>query len=132
MEKIVLDAYAAVAFFFNEKGADIVERLLIEAKEKNIHILMSSVNYGECFYAVLKKAGPDAAIKAINMLDFIPVDVIDINRDIALLAGSYKAAKKMSFADCFAAAVARIHKAAIVTGDREFKEVEKEIRIIWI
>jgi ribonuclease VapC len=66
------------------------------------------------------------------MIDAIPVKIADADRNIALLAGSYKAAKKMSFADCFCAATARIHGASIVTGDREFKEVEDEINVMWI
>jgi ribonuclease VapC len=132
MEKIVLDTYAVISFFYNEKGADDVEKILINAKEKNIPIFISAVNYGELFYAVLKKSGADAAMKAIEMIDLIPVEVIEVDRNLALLAGSYKATKKMSFADCFSAALAKIFNAAIVTGDREFFKVEKEVKILWI
>jgi PIN domain nuclease of toxin-antitoxin system len=132
MEKIVLDTHAALAFFFNEKGAGKAEDIISAAKRASTPILMSAVNYGELFYAVQKKAGRAAAIKARDMLDAIPVDIVDAGRDMALLAGSYKAENKMSFADCFCAALARIHNAAIVTGDREFAEVEGEIRVIWI
>ena len=122
MEKIALDTHAAAAFFYNEPGADIVEQILLKTRKKNAAVIMSAVNYGELFYAVLKKSGNEAALKARDMID----------RNIALLAGSYKAAKKMSFADCFCAATARIHGASIVTGDREFKEVEDEINVMWI
>jgi len=38
----------------------------------------------------------------------------------------------MSFADCFAAALAKQNKAHLVTGDREFKQVEGEIAISWL
>ena len=51
---------------------------------------------------------------------------------MARVAGKYKASKKMSYADCMAAALAKIHRAELITGDREFKEVEKEIKICWI
>jgi predicted nucleic acid-binding protein len=39
--------------------------------------------------------------------------------------------KKMSWADCFAAAPAKLEKAEIYTGDSEFKRVEREIKVIW-
>jgi hypothetical protein len=35
----------------------------------------------------------------------------------------------MSFADCFAAALAKQKRATLLTGDLEFKQVEKEITI---
>jgi predicted nucleic acid-binding protein len=38
----------------------------------------------------------------------------------------------MSYADCFAAALAKHKKAHLVTGDTEFKQVESEIQIIWL
>jgi len=38
----------------------------------------------------------------------------------------------MSYADCFAAALAKLHKAELVTGDKDFKQVESEIKILWI
>jgi predicted nucleic acid-binding protein len=47
-------------------------------------------------------------------------------------AAIYKATKKMSYADAFGAALAKIKNAEFVTGDPEFKEVEKEIKINWL
>jgi len=38
----------------------------------------------------------------------------------------------MSYADCFAAAAALMNKATLITGDKEFGEVEGEINIEWI
>jgi predicted nucleic acid-binding protein len=38
----------------------------------------------------------------------------------------------MSYADCFAAALAKSRKAELVTGDKEFKQVESEITVRWL
>ena len=38
----------------------------------------------------------------------------------------------MSYADCFSAALAKQQNAELVTGDPEFKAVEKEIKINWL
>jgi len=38
----------------------------------------------------------------------------------------------MSYADCYAAALAKLRKAKLVTGDRDFKQVEGEIKVMWI
>jgi predicted nucleic acid-binding protein len=47
-------------------------------------------------------------------------------------AAIFKATRRMSYADCFCAALARIKNAEFVTGDREFKEVEADIKIAWL
>ena len=39
---------------------------------------------------------------------------------------------KMSYADAFAAALAKVKKADLVTGDNEFKPLDGEIKISWI
>jgi predicted nucleic acid-binding protein len=38
----------------------------------------------------------------------------------------------MSYADCFAAALAKERKSDLVTGDKEFKQVEGEVSIRWL
>jgi ribonuclease VapC len=38
----------------------------------------------------------------------------------------------MPYADCFAAALARMRRAELVTGDEDFKMVEKDVKILWI
>ena len=43
-----------------------------------------------------------------------------------------KATYRISLADAFAAALARRRKAELVTGDPEFKPLEREIKIRWL
>ena len=38
----------------------------------------------------------------------------------------------MSYADCFAAALAKEKKTELLTGDKEFKQAEGEIKIHWL
>ena len=45
---------------------------------------------------------------------------------------SYFPTGRMSYADCFAAALAKLRKAELVTGDKEFKQVEGEVKVLWI
>ncbi|MGQ0523964.1 MAG: PIN domain-containing protein, partial [Betaproteobacteria bacterium] len=48
------------------------------------------------------------------------------------IAASLKARHRMSYADCFAAALAKHHKADLVTGDKEFKQVEGDVSVHWL
>jgi predicted nucleic acid-binding protein len=64
-------------------------------------------------------------------IELVPVDTDDL--ELVRQAAHFKATKKMSYADCFAAAVAKIQNAELVTGDSEFKVVESELKKIrWL
>jgi ribonuclease VapC len=39
---------------------------------------------------------------------------------------------RIAYADCFAAALAKSRKAELITGDKEFKLLEGEIKVEWI
>ncbi len=66
------------------------------------------------------------------MLKGLPIEFHPVHRPLADLAADYKARFKMSLADAFAAALAKEKKTELVTGDAEFKPLEKEIKINWL
>ena len=51
---------------------------------------------------------------------------------MAKRAADFKARHRLSYADCFAAALAQQRRVELVTGDREFRPLESEIRIHWL
>jgi predicted nucleic acid-binding protein len=67
-------------------------------------------------------------------LSRLPIDIVGVGDDLTLArqAAIFKATHKMSYADCFAAALAKARNAELITGDPEFKELEKEIKIGWL
>ncbi len=58
-------------------------------------------------------------------------DVRPVPNSVIFQAAEYKAEFSISYADCFALAAAIKQKAAIVTGDPEFKKVEHIVEIVW-
>jgi ribonuclease VapC len=62
----------------------------------------------------------------------MPVEIRPADEEMTLEAARLKAAGGLSYADCFAAALAKKKKCELVTGDKEFKQVEKEVKIRWI
>ena len=73
-------------------------------------------------------AADDVAVDLSQM----PIELVEADLHLAKQAATYKATHKMSYADAFAAALAKIKNAELVTGDPEFKAVEKEIKINWL
>ncbi len=61
-----------------------------------------------------------------------PIEFHPADRPLAEAAADFKARFKISLADAFAAALAKERKAELVTGDPEFKPLEKEIKIHWL
>jgi predicted nucleic acid-binding protein len=62
----------------------------------------------------------------------MPIEIVPADLYQTQQAAIYKATHKMSYADCFAAALAKSKNAELLTGDPEFKEMEKEIKIAWL
>ena len=128
----VLDAHAVAAYFEKEPGYEKVQGMLTEAASQGKPLLLSAVNWGEVFYVTLREHGSEAAHRIAKVLEEFPVEVVSVDIKLAHQAAIYKASHKMSYADCFAAALAKIRKGTLVTGDKDFKQVEDDIRMSWL
>jgi ribonuclease VapC len=129
---VVLDSHALVAYFRDEAGAEQVEALLAKAAASERPLHMTEVNYAEAKYTLIRKDGPEAWEASARILTGLPIEFHPVTRALADQAAIYKAAHKMRLADAFAVALAREKKAELVTGDPEFKPLEKEVRIHWL
>jgi ribonuclease VapC len=128
----VLDSFALIAYFGDEPGAETMENLLVTAGKKDTPLHMTDVNYAEVKYSIVKKDGAEAWEEAAKILQGLPIDFHSTSRALADTAADFKARFKISLADAFAAALAKEKKAELVTGDPEFKPLEKEIKISWL
>jgi len=128
----VLDAQALLAFFGKELGYDKVESALINALDTGSILLMTSVNFGEVYYVILRRKGQEKAEEIAKSIQTLPIEIVDVDESLAKEAGRFKVQHKISYADCFAAALAKMNKCELLTGDREFEQLKREIRITWI
>jgi predicted nucleic acid-binding protein len=129
---IVLDAWAIMAYLEDEEAAEEVANTIADAHEDDIPLIMSVVNAGEVWYIIAREASLADAERSIAQLMQLGIEFIDADWSLAREAGGYKSKHKMSFADCFAAALAKQRKALLLTGDPEFKQVEQEVAIKWL
>lgn len=128
----VLDAYALTAYFEKEPGYAKVQEFLTEAASSGRRLLLSAVNWGEVFYVTYREHGKASADQIARLIEEFPIEVVSVDVPIAHQAAIYKATHKMSYADCLAAALAKFRKATLVTGDKDFKQVEEEVKIQWL
>ncbi len=128
----VLDSWAIMAYLEDEPAGALVETLLVEAHADAVPLLMCVANVAEIWYTFAREATPDEADQALAELKQLGITFLDVTLDLALEAARFKAQHRMSLADCFAAALAKAHKATLVTGDQEYKQVDGSLNIIWL
>jgi predicted nucleic acid-binding protein len=132
MAKAVLDAHALLAYLERENGFAVVRDLLAQALKGDAALSMTTVNVGEVLYIIRREQGVEKADEIEAIIHTLPVSIIDVDLNLAREAARFKATRKMSYADCFAAALASIERASVVTGDPEFRAVEEEIDVVWL
>jgi ribonuclease VapC len=128
----VLDSFSLIAYLEGEEGAERMVEIFRAARDSSRDLLLSVVNWGEVYYITLREAGRERAEQAAHIISTLPVQVIPVDLELTKVAAEFKANKKMSYADCFAAALAKMRRAELVTGDGDFKTVEGEVKILWI
>jgi uncharacterized protein len=128
----VLDSHSLIAYLENETGVEKMIELLRVARDSGKTLLLSVVNWGEVYYITLREAGRERAEAVAHLISTLPIQVVPVDLDLTKQAAEFKACKRMSYGDCFAAALAKLRKAELVTGDEDFKQVEKEVKILWI
>ncbi len=121
-----------MAFLRGEPGEEKVAALLERAGERDQPLHMSLVNYAEVKYMTIRKDGAERWEEIERELPVLPIELHPVDRILADLAADFKARFKISLADAFAAALTKLKKVELVTGDPEFKALEKEIEIDWL
>jgi ribonuclease VapC len=128
----VFDSWAVLAYFGDEASAREVADLISQAHDNRIPMYMSTVNAGEVWYIIAREISENDADQVVAELLQLGVEMIDAAWPLTRIAAKLKAHNRMSYADCYAAALAKERKCELVTGDREFRQVEREVSIHWL
>lgn len=127
----VLDTWAVIAYLEDEPSAPQIADLIANAHEDSIPVFMTVVNVGEVWYIIAREVSEEEANSSVKELRDLRIQFVDADWDLTQEAARFKSQHKMSYADCYAAALAKVKKADLVTGDKEFKPLEEQIKIQW-
>ena len=128
----VLDASALLVYLWKEPGYEKVKESLTKAAESQKNLLMTTVNWGEVCYVLMRENGREDAERILKLVETFPIEFVEADLAVARQAAVLKATHKLPFADCFAAALTKLRKGELVTTDKDFRAVEKEIKIVWV
>jgi len=126
--RFVLDAWAILAFLQGEEpAASRVRQLLQNAEERRVDLFVSAVNLGEVVYRVGRAKGEQEAWALLDEIRRLPLTIVSATDERVFAAARLKMRYPISYADAFAAALARELEATLVTGDPELESLRGEI-----
>ena len=131
-KKIVLDSFAVLAYFQKESHSHRVVECFQSAQKRDFVPMLSLINWGEVYYIIARSRGKNQADQCLLLMEQLPIQLINISKDLVLKAAYLKARYAISYSDCFAVALAQKEQCAVLTGDPEFKKVKEEVQINWL
>ena len=136
METYVIDACAFIAYLRKEDGYQKVKSILKAAKNLDNKTLMHNVTLAEVYYDFSRADGRNTADEVLSDAAQLPIQLIDIvSGDLIKSVGYFKTHYKISFADTFVLATAKLNNAKVVSSDHhEFDVVEQrgDLEFEWI
>ena len=123
----VFDASALMAFLQDEPEAKEVEELIERTGKANQAKLICVIHLGEVWYNVARRRlDADQIINRLLSLDFT---IVNVDWELTHQASKLKYKFKLGFGDCYAAALAQLRGAELVTRDTDFKKLEREVKV---
>jgi ribonuclease VapC len=128
----IFDSHALLMFFQKEKGYEKVIHILEDIKKTGSAKYINAINLGEIIYSTKREFGDQKKLEVLANIERLNFTILPVPNSLIFQAAEYKAQYSISYADCFVLTSALEHKAAIVTGDPEFKKVEHLVKIVWV
>ena len=114
-----------------QPACDHVGRLLRDAQNGRVHLLMSAINVGEVYYFLWKNQRGTLAESWRDSSPTLPVTIEVPTLEEIWSAAALKSRFPIAYADAFAAALAQKYVSPLLTGDPEFRRVER-LELDWI
>lgn len=133
--RYVLDSYALIGYLEDEPFAGKIETILNKGVKGELQLFLHAIHLGEVYYITLREQGQDSADLAYSRIKAFPTTLInEIDEELLLTAASLKANYPISYADSFAAAISIIYDCPLLTGDPEYRILEKNgiISVDWL
>lgn len=128
--RFLLDSWALLAWLYTEKPAsDRIQKLIDDAADGNVQLLLSVINFGEVYYIFGRERGADAAKKLASGVKQLPIQILPVDEHRVLAAAQYKITHPISYADAFAVAASAELDTVLLTGDPELFALDGEIKI---
>ena len=124
----VLDTSALICLKSDERGASEVSKVLEDVSGSH-RVFCSFMSPMEFFYSIYRERGREAAFRACVELKALPIQIIESDESLRMIAGEIKAQHRLSVADAWIAATAQYLGAVLVHKDPEFESLSSRIKL---
>ncbi len=133
-DSYVLDSFALLAYLEAEDGASRVRELMEAVADGSCHLYMTVVNLGEVLYITERERGLPKAQELLARVNEMPIEIVTADLALTMAASHLKANSTIAYADCFAAALAKLKESTLLTGDPEFSKIDQDagIDVEWL
>jgi predicted nucleic acid-binding protein len=114
----VVDSSGWLEYFIDDKNAD----FFTPSIEDEANLIIPTISIYEVFKRILVEKGKEQALEAIAIM--YGGQVVDLTREIALIAAQLSCELKLPMADSIILATAHSSDATLWTQDEHFKEIE--------
>lgn len=129
---VILDTHTILSYLDGESSAELVANIISDAIEEDVPICITAVNAAEIWAILAQRVSENDATRSLNELQQLGIQVVEADWNLALEAGVLKSRYKLSLSSCFTAALTIQMRGVLITGDEEFKRVDKGVSIDWI
>jgi PIN domain nuclease of toxin-antitoxin system len=130
----VFDSWALLAFFQNRGPAAVeVEKIISSAVARGRSIYFHSVNWTELYATLESAGGMEVAADTATLIAQLPIEIIGgDNLEVCRQAAWHKTAYGLPLGASFAAGLAYVKKAQLVTGDPQFLPLRTDMTLHWL
>jgi len=130
VKRYLLDTSALLTLRDDERGADQVAGVLMQAEERHVKVFGSFITLMEIFYRVWKDEGETEGRVAFEQCKSLPIRWIHESSDLLEQAAKIKATYPLSLAEAWISATAIMENGILMHKDPEFEVVDVEQHIL--
>jgi ribonuclease VapC len=97
-----------------------------------MNLVLTVVNAAEVLVSQERRGGAEASHRTLDLLQELPIDIQNVDLELAARAAYLKMRGGISLADCFAGALAHRDGRPVLTGDPEFARIEDVVEVVWL
>jgi predicted nucleic acid-binding protein len=125
-DKVVIDSYALLAYLKKEGNYSRIKELF---KSDTLQVLINEIEIGRTFYIIAQERGMEKAEYFLNtIVPTLPVKKVENTFDDCMAAARVKAHEQLSYLSSLTVITAMKESALLVSGNPEYKVVEKLIK----
>lgn len=121
----LLDTSALITYLADEKGAEIVGKLI-----KNSYL--SFITLTEIYYIILKREGEAETDKIYGIIKSWNLPILIPDEKTILIAGKFKVDFGLSLADCYNAAFSCDRNLTLVAKDKDYNILKSQIKLLQL